>query len=323
MPTPTYALVAAALCQLSPAPSTTQPVGPDLLGAPVPFHGRTVDRSIDPWPGPDEQSGFERLVGLGDLGAVNENIRQGRLVTLHAAAQLGLQEYVRRACRDRPAGINATVNGLTPLAAACISGQLATARLLLDLNADPNAGFGNRKPIFMAAENGHPEILQLLLDHGARPPATEDAARALLIMAAQSKSVECLRIVLSSMPVLPKAEVVASDVLPVAAGSPEMVRIIVGGLKPALLGPALFSSVVSGNLEAANLLLSHGAPVDWAAEDGRTALFVAVESDNTALINTLLDHGADAGHKAADGETPLGLAKSLRYNAAAIALGTD
>ena len=66
----------------------------------------------------------------------------------------------------------------TPLGVACAGGKIKTATLLLKANANVN-GCDERgewqTPIFLAAENGKPEMVELLLENC--PPGSSSAAR--------------------------------------------------------------------------------------------------------------------------------------------------
>ena len=75
----------------------------------------------------------------------------------------------------------------------------------------------------------------------------------------------------------------------------------------------------SGDLEAARLLLQHGAKVDAKDANGGRPLHGAACQGDCALIGLLLDQGADVNAKTGDGVTPLHLA-AWRGNRAAVNL---
>jgi ankyrin repeat protein len=64
----------------------------------------------------------------------------------------------------------------TPLQHAILQRQRAAVRLLLDRGADPNRGTGARSltPLFLAAGDTDPAILELLLAHGADPTVEDE-----------------------------------------------------------------------------------------------------------------------------------------------------
>jgi hypothetical protein len=79
----------------------------------------------------------------------------------------------------------------TPLQTALLSGQFATAKILLDHGADPLVrqahGF---TPMHEAAELGRQDIVQLLLDHGAELNSVSDSGKTPLSEALRGKHAE-------------------------------------------------------------------------------------------------------------------------------------
>jgi hypothetical protein len=86
-------------------------------------------------------------------------------------ADVNLQFYLKRdgaSCLDRPGGDH----GFTPLAAACITGRLATVQLILQNGANPNAlSSQKRSPLFFATSTKESRdrcaIVRALLKAGA------------------------------------------------------------------------------------------------------------------------------------------------------------
>jgi ankyrin repeat protein len=190
--------------------------------------------------------------------------------------------------------------GWTPLHAVCASrwhhldpdrapGLLATARLLLDAGADPNARIGpdgrsaGSSPLRCAAETastgvGNEAIMRLLLERGAVPEDHD------LYLAAFSRDDHrCLRLLLGHAPA------VAADT--------EM---------------ALSAPISTGDVEGVRLLLDAGAdPRRFADDSGQpaSAVYTAVQAGCPAeLIALLISHGADPSLPGPDGRTPLWLA---------------
>ena len=62
----------------------------------------------------------------------------------------------------------------TPLQHAILARQPAAARLLVDRGADLTRGDSGLRPLFLAADDTDPTILELLLAHGADPRVEDD-----------------------------------------------------------------------------------------------------------------------------------------------------
>lgn len=96
--------------------------------------------------------------------------RGRRCASVGCAARNGNKETVKWLL-DHGAAINSEEDHWTPLSYAAVSGDVATAKVLLDLGANPNGlhdasnVFGS--PLIYAASKGYPEMVALLISHGA------------------------------------------------------------------------------------------------------------------------------------------------------------
>jgi ankyrin repeat protein len=164
-------------------------------------------------------------------------------------------------------------------------GLLATARLLLDAGADPNAplGPGGRAPLqcaAAAASSGvsNADVMRLLIERGA--VVTEDD---FYLSAFSSDGYRCLRVLLSQAPA------VAKDA-----------------------GKALAAPVSTRDVEGVRLLLDGGVdPRRYADDEGRpmSAVYAAVQAGCPAeVIVLLIEHGADPALPGPDGHTAAWLA---------------
>lgn len=143
---------------------------------------------------------FLEACGVGDVAAMARQLkRDPRLATswtsfgwsaLHLAAFSGVPGAVQLLL-DRGAAIDARARSKfknTPLQAALLAGQLATARLLLDHGADPLVrqahGF---TPLHEAALLGRRDLIDLLLTAGAEINARADDGRTALTEAVRGK----------------------------------------------------------------------------------------------------------------------------------------
>ena len=146
------------------------------------------------------------LIKSGDLAAVSSTLQQqpGLLTVpglyaklyvgppLHAAAYHDQTKIVRLLvelgaevhCRD---GL-----GCTALHIAAGEGRTGAARALLDLGGrteDDSKGF---TPLLWASVHGHVEVVQLLLDHGARTSAPDGLGQTPLYWATGGNHVSCV-----------------------------------------------------------------------------------------------------------------------------------
>lgn len=137
------ALAAAGACDKGPRTPLTQAAARNdvatvrhLLDA-----GHTADEGGDPW---------TALIWAARSGSVD-----AMTVLLDAGADVN---------RPGPTGDDWDA---TPLQHAILARQPAAARLLLDRGADAKRGTGGLRPVFLAADDTDPAILELLLAHGA------------------------------------------------------------------------------------------------------------------------------------------------------------
>ncbi|CRK38656.1 hypothetical protein BN1708_007842, partial [Verticillium longisporum] len=146
---------------------------------------------------------------------------------------------------------DADAGGRTPLHEAASRGNVHIARLLLDYGADIQAlSTDERDALFFAVRSQDLAVAQLLLDRGADPDAylSEDPPTA-LHLASELCDVEMMRMLLER-----RAKVDSRDF---------------NGATP------LFRVVAAGNIEAAKLLLQHGASIRVWASGGFSALDLA------------------------------------------------
>jgi ankyrin repeat protein len=93
-----------------------------------------------------------------------------------------------------------SLNGMTPLLSAIIGGKMEMVELLLDNHADANREIGplkdSRSPLGWAIESKHAQIVQLLLDHGAKPNAADSNGDTALVNAIKQGNVDMIRILI-------------------------------------------------------------------------------------------------------------------------------
>lgn len=157
--------------------------------------------------------------------------------------------------------------GMTPLHAAVEAGNIEIVQYLLDRGAKVNARDRlKRTPLMMLDEDATPELVQLLLRYGAKPLLVDKEGNTSLMMAARSAEAEIVRIL-------------------VVAGVPVNARNIRGET-------ALYLAADEGETEVVKVLLESGADPNIATLSGKTALDAAEGDGET--VSLLSSYGATA-----------------------------
>jgi ankyrin repeat protein len=118
--------------------------------------------------GADPDSAAESAAVLFELQALHALLARGARITLPLAAALGRTEDARRFL---PKAV--PEHRHLALALASQYGHLEIVRLLLDAGEDPNrfnpvGGHSHSTPLHQAAGNGHPDVVKLLIERGAK-----------------------------------------------------------------------------------------------------------------------------------------------------------
>jgi ankyrin repeat protein len=288
------------------------------------------------------QNGHHDVIGAllerhADVNSVDSN----NITPLVAATRNGHAQAVR-ILLDHGADFNIEdSDGMTPLAAACELGHLEVVRHLLVHGAPvESADRRGRRPLWLAASNGHCEVINVLLEHGADLNACDDAGITPMTASALNKHIESTCFILkeggqqfnisSSAPRIadsvPSSEILsalkcADDTGFTDLGDLEnaedngvievMSSILTrGGSVNCCLNEGntlLHFAAFSGNVEAALVLLQHGASVNDNGQraDGIGPLAVACIKKHSQLVDVLLEHGADPNAMDAENMTPL------------------
>lgn len=182
----------------------------------------------------------------------------------------------------------------TDLIQAALSGDVAATKAVLTTAGDL-ANSRKGYALKCAAVNGHPEVLQCLLDAGADIHTEHDAA---LVGAASNGHLACVQLLLGA-----GADVHArqDEALRATAskGHAEVMRCLLsaGADVHAETDGALFTAAFNGHTECVQLLLDHGANVH---AQGDQALLSAANNGHTTVVEQLLAAGADV--QAADNQ---------------------
>ncbi len=220
------------------------------------------------------------------------------------------------------------VDGLTLLDRAIASENTRQIELLLAIGADPDHPDGVENlptPLERAFDADRPEILRVLLDHGAKP-ANGDWGE-WLWKAFDKRDAEITRLLISRGASSDGVRRNGLNLVEAAAqaGDGTFVKLFCDYDFP--VGNALYKSAVRGNLEMVDLLVACGAPVNatlYPSSD--TALAAALRNRQDRVAVQLLRHGADTGLWIPEGRSPLHLAIATGCTAALaemLAVGLD
>ncbi|MEW6426975.1 MAG: ankyrin repeat domain-containing protein [Thermodesulfobacteriota bacterium] len=227
-----------------------------------------------------------------DEGAVSETIS---LISRH---------FPNLECRDK--------SGNTPLLLAVKRGNASAVATLLSLGARPEAtDQQNRTAAYYAANRGHQRIEKQFLTAGIRPEQTQEdsASKGALLLAGLGPRGE-------------RAMTAPSfrqnwSLLQEAAwkGQTEVLAHLCEKAEKGDIDgrdehgqTALILASMGGHIEAAEVLLDHGADPNAQRNDGRTALLAAAEQGHPDLVAILQQAGADMMHLDRNGTSALILA---------------
>ncbi|KAF3393739.1 putative ankyrin repeat protein [Penicillium rolfsii] len=206
------------------------------------------------------------------------NDTETHMTALHVAAHFGLG-LLMAVLLDGEHNLDLRdVNDRTPLHYAAENGHQDVVKLLLDKGADSNIkdNYRSLTPLHYAVENGNWEVLKLLLEYGANPNIEGNGF----------------------YNQTPLYDAVEKD-------NQEMVKLLLDkGADPNIMGKSFFSrtalhyAVENGYLEMVKLLLNKGAdPQIQDSYRGLTPLHCAAKKGHEEMVEMLLDAGANPNFK--------------------------
>jgi ankyrin repeat protein len=267
-------------------------------------------------PGTDGTTALHTAAAKGDLaslslllaaGADPDTVDHQRSTPLISAAAYGHADVVQALLARLKKSVQLNrqdQRGCTALTYAAVAGDAIIARLLLNHGADPRlASRENKPPLIYAIERGHPEVVLALVEYGVNPRKKTASGATPLTCAVTEGHVELTKKLLSLGITFPSDW---ADPVAIAAdsGHAAIVALLHQHRYPiddasAFGKTPLMKASNQGDTETVNLLISLGADMDKADNDGSTALDIAVatfsnkslrEDSHIEVIATLLAH---------------------------------
>ncbi|KAH0522614.1 hypothetical protein TsFJ059_006437 [Trichoderma semiorbis] len=199
---------------------------------------------------------------------------------LHVIAYWGLDKMmlIPATCKSKVDVKARDSRGETALHLAAQQGHLDVLRLLLQAAADVDAANGRGEtPLIRAARNGHTALVESLLLSGADALAKDNEKWTAFHWAIIGNSMDTAKLLLRYQ--------ANSD-----------------GLQ---LNKALIVAAEAGNETAVQMVLDLGANIDWKDDEGSTAITWAVPGGYENAVRTLLRNGADPNLADNYGNVPL------------------
>jgi ankyrin repeat protein len=205
--------------------------------------------------------------------------------------------------------------------AACIAAAVALigpASAQVEPSADERAAY---RGLLAAAAKGDVDAAKTILDQGETPNARDPRGRTALHIAVHLRHRDLARVLLERGADPNALEFQRYDPVTIAAvgnDSAMLKLLLAAGADPRNVtspyaGTALIAAAHLGHVEAVEVLIAAGAPLDHINNLGWTALIEAVVLGDggprhTAIVKLLLDAGASARIGDRNGATPLALA---------------
>ncbi|XP_063744832.1 ankyrin repeat and SOCS box protein 14 isoform X2 [Eleginops maclovinus] len=227
---------------------------------------------------------------------------------LHESAFLGLENFVHLLLESSADPNARDIKKKTPLALAAQNGHLNVVEALLQKGANVSCESESGPVLFDAVGSGNPDIISLLLDHGADPNQPLSSGHLPIHRVAYHGHILALE---RLIPVTRLEAVKEGGMSPLhsaaAGGHAHCVEILLkAGYDPNFMlhtsvrrnydderRSALYFAVSNNDLQCTRLLLEAGAMVN---QDPINCLQLALRQGNYEMINTLLKFGANVNY---------------------------
>jgi ankyrin repeat protein len=253
-----------------------------------------------------------------------------RIGSVHECCKRGDSAGVSRCLADEPAQLELErASGFTPLMVAAWYGHDDVVSVLLQSGADANRRLATASyskgvtPLYMAARNGWPKTVMLLLGARADPELARVADESTpLATAAKHGRAEVIQVLLRAGAAIDAVDGGDSTPLLLAAkhGHPAAVELLLqAGAEPngstAWRPNALVVAAHQDDVPVIDAFLRvKPACVNMTLPNGATGLHMAAACGNVAATTRLLDAGANPERCRSDGQTAVSLASANGYD---------
>ncbi|TRX89494.1 hypothetical protein FHL15_009663 [Xylaria flabelliformis] len=193
--------------------------------------------------------------------------------------------------------------GQTLLLWAIENGHHEIVQLLIEKGADVESedSYGYT-PLHIAAENGHQEIVQLLIEKGANVESANRSRQTPLLKAVQSRHQEIMKLLIEKGANVESKDSYGYAPLHIAAenGHQDIIKLLIEkGANVESRGSfsrtPLLRAAMNGRQEIVKLLIESGANVKSTDDTGDTPLSLATYYGHQEIVRLLIEAGADQG----------------------------
>jgi ankyrin repeat protein/peroxiredoxin len=217
---------------------------------------------------------------------------------LHRAARAGnLKQVQALIAEGAPVNIRNALGG-TPLHDAAWSGEKEVAAYLISMGADVNARHaeGGSTPLHYAVLTNHPDVVEVLLDHGANVKALYKTSQSPLHLAAARGYGRIATLLIAHGADVNARDDTGATPLSEAAwtGETEMARLLISkGANASDVNPQtgmtpLHAAASRGYVQVAAALVEAGARADVRDKSGATPLYLALQFQRMDVVNLLV-----------------------------------
>ncbi|XP_063402201.1 ankyrin-2-like [Mytilus trossulus] len=205
------------------------------------------------------------------------------------------------------------LRGESPLLVTAQEGHTEVMELLLDNKADIHKCEQNEiSPLFIACFKNRTEIVKLLLDHNANIDKCRHNGESPLVGACLNDNIEVVKLLLDKKTDINKLTEEGASPLLIACQSNyiEIVKLLLenkANITTCAYNGAspLYVACQNNYEELAKLLLENKAEINSCLNSGESPLWIACQNNHIAIVNILLNKEADINKCVHDGASPL------------------